>query len=766
MANVILFSFFFSLVPHTVFASITDATDPTSTADEGNGYGQTEPWSTVEYATGTNSQYATNEIPGDGASNYLLLTGYGFDLPTGSVITGILVTLHGSSTATVNFTGTAQLYWDGSGQGDPYSQDVLSSTSLYEFGGGGLWNSYPSESIVEDPGFGVILYFMNDYTNDTKTVSVDNVTMTIYYDAGPTVSIGSPLSQNPWNDTANTALNLVNCPGVDAWTRGRSASLSFTFSEAVTGFTIDDIKITGNGTNTGSLTNFSGSNDIYSVTLTLDPDVEAETIAVSLPEGVSGSPNTLLGNVAYENLRGVTGNTTAFTVSMSQEIGLCDSTYADLYLPLNEDWNSSDAFQPYLWSSPSTHANIPMFDAGSGTGPTSGGCPATTDVANTGSFRFDGVNDYVKTSTLYPQITRQQISLWVKSNEANPSDQTIFQWTGEDGENLVTVRYTSAKQNYLHIATPSNSYISSQSFDITDWNHLYLEIQEDNVGGTTSVHSWFVNGQNVSGNDASPTTISVPNNIYYNTLTIGARYDDNSELTAHFSGWIDEVITPITQQIPDAGTKNTDCIILYKITTLSSESFSVIDATDSTDLHVTGKTTGSYVARLRKSGTPMVDATVNLNQDRSWASVTADTSGNKVVVDFPVADAGTHGHDASQNPHTIYARKDSTISFRVCPGATTLNDVSASCGGGVLFSGPFPQQQDVSGETVTVGTTDINSVTYWYASGLTGSGGEGEGEGEGSSSSVPFFPWWSIPFLLLAGVWFLQQREFLAAKDL
>ena len=57
---------------------------------------------------------------------------------------------------------------------------------------------------------------------------------------------------------------------------------------------------------------------------------------------------------------------------------------------------------------------------------------------------------------------------------------------------------------------------------------------------------------------------------------------------------------------------------------------------------------------------------------------------------------------------------------------------------------------------MVVGTTSIGGMTYWYASGLSGSGGEGEGTG---GDPVPFFPWWGLPALALICGTYVMRRE-------
>lgn len=195
---------------------------------------------------------------------------------------------------------------------------------------------------------------------------------------------------------------------------------------------------------------------------------------------------------------------------------------------------------------------------------------------------------------------------------------------------------------------------------------------------------------------------------------------------------------------------------LFRITGLPSTAiatYAVKKIDDNTDAYAVGLPSGTYTVRLTMDGTPVVDAPVGLTQNRSWRTVSAETDAihNKAVIKFLGDNTGTSG------THTLYVVKGSTTSFRVCPNAQILSEVTSSCTGGVAFTGSYPQTQTVGADTVEVGTTSIGGLTYWYASGLTGSGGEGEGGGGGDP--VPFFPWWSVPGIAIACGYVLYREK-------
>jgi hypothetical protein len=182
---------------------------------------------------------------------------------------------------------------------------------------------------------------------------------------------------------------------------------------------------------------------------------------------------------------------------------------------------------------------------------------------------------------------------------------------------------------------------------------------------------------------------------------------------------------------------------IIRLPTTAVATYAAKRISDNVDANQEGLPSGTHAIRLLMNGTPVVDVPVGLTQNRDWGTVAAeaDPTHFKAVVKFLGANTGAGA------AHTLYAAKGTTASFRVCPNAVALSEVTTGCTGGAAFAGPFPQTQSVGSDTVVVGTGSIAGLTYWYASGLTGSGGEGEGGGTGGET-IPFFPWWGVPILL------------------
>jgi hypothetical protein len=112
------------------------------------------------------------------------------------------------------------------------------------------------------------------------------------------------------------------------------------------------------------------------------------------------------------------------------------------------------------------------------------------------------------------------------------------------------------------------------------------------------------------------------------------------------------------------------------------------------------------------SSIPIADVTVTFNQngDLDWSSVTGDTNaslGKSVIGNLETAP----GTDPS---HVLYIpRLSGNGAVRICPGATTLAQVTATCSNGYELTTVDP---NVS--IVTIGGNE-----YWKVSGLTGTGG-------------------------------------------
>jgi hypothetical protein len=152
-------------------------------------------WAGASNAASSNNTYATatadNPDPGDNEkSEYLICTGFGFSIPAGSAIDGILVEVEaaGSGTGTVNSTFTASLYYDGviyepkyHVLDPPISEDP--AEQYRSAGGASILLSFDDTyTQINDSDFGVAIEVSADASvNEEVEVFVDHVRITVYY---------------------------------------------------------------------------------------------------------------------------------------------------------------------------------------------------------------------------------------------------------------------------------------------------------------------------------------------------------------------------------------------------------------------------------------------------------------------------------------------------------------------------------------------------------------------------------------------------------
>lgn len=136
------------------------------------------------YATAT----LTNSV-GSNETHYLYLTGFGFSIPNGETITGVLVEIERRASAAGVRDGTVQLLKANSPAGDSKAaaQDWQQSESYTPFGGNGdLWGTTLDSGDVNDTGFGVALQIVNVGAGDAD-LYVDHARITVYYGEGGSV---------------------------------------------------------------------------------------------------------------------------------------------------------------------------------------------------------------------------------------------------------------------------------------------------------------------------------------------------------------------------------------------------------------------------------------------------------------------------------------------------------------------------------------------------------------------------------------------------
>ena len=199
----------------------TGATAPGTLTDD-NSAG-TETWSNPSNASSSNNSYATAapNSTGTDTSHYLKVTNFGFSIPTGATINGVMVGIERkcNKNSAQDFTidrelklvvgGTITGNDLSSGGGSFASADKWPTSDItYYYGGGGeLWGLSLSASDINASNFGCA--FRCEMENDAITVaSVDAITITVFYTAGTTHEGASVI--NFEQIIGSTGVNLVS----------------------------------------------------------------------------------------------------------------------------------------------------------------------------------------------------------------------------------------------------------------------------------------------------------------------------------------------------------------------------------------------------------------------------------------------------------------------------------------------------------------------------------------------------------------------------
>lgn len=167
----------------------TANTSPGTVVNTTGGVG-TIAWGSPSRALTSNNIYATASLTLNTTSNYLVATNYGFAIPAGATITGIVATIErGWATSNVRDNRVRIMLPDGSiGATDRASADLwLSADTVVTYGSStDLWGETWTPAGINDADFGVALSVTNTAPadEDACTANVDHFTITIYYTEG------------------------------------------------------------------------------------------------------------------------------------------------------------------------------------------------------------------------------------------------------------------------------------------------------------------------------------------------------------------------------------------------------------------------------------------------------------------------------------------------------------------------------------------------------------------------------------------------------
>lgn len=264
-------------------------------------------WSDPSNITTSDDNRATALLTGTLALNrnsgLLFASNFGFSIPAGATIDGILVEIERSVSSTSGnphdasitlSTNAAQSGVGGDDKAD--GATVWPTTDAYKSYGGSTdtWGFSPTPSIVNDSGFAVLVQATKDAGETSTTVRVDHVRVTIYYtEAGITYDAVSNSgiqtgSSTSWSHTC-TGSNLFLAVDV-AILNGSGYSIS--------SITYNSVAMTLIGSKTSS---GSGLFTIFCYGL-INPATGSHTVAITL----SSSTNWAAAAVSYAGVHQTT----------------------------------------------------------------------------------------------------------------------------------------------------------------------------------------------------------------------------------------------------------------------------------------------------------------------------------------------------------------------------------------------------------------------------------------------------------------------------
>lgn len=157
-------------------------------------------WTNPSNAASSNNSYATFSFNDDGQSQMLTATNFGFSIPTGATIDGIVAEVERKISASqpsvrdnyVALTKDGTTDPGGDGKQDAVT-DYPTSDGYATYGGAAdLWSLTWTAEEINATGFGLFFATMG---GDSETVSVDHIRITVYY----TPAAGGGIPRGPFS---------------------------------------------------------------------------------------------------------------------------------------------------------------------------------------------------------------------------------------------------------------------------------------------------------------------------------------------------------------------------------------------------------------------------------------------------------------------------------------------------------------------------------------------------------------------------------------
>ncbi|MEA5097069.1 MAG: DUF6701 domain-containing protein [Burkholderiaceae bacterium] len=221
----------------------------------GASLGNSRTWSNAGYVYASDNYRANASVNDNQVTNYLMCTGYGFAIPTDSVINGISVNVERYASDTLIQDYAVRLVKAGVVQnGDrsttsTYPTSASSEASEAHGGTADLWGTTWTPEEINASNFGAAFAAKKNGTSGgSRTVYVDHIPIVVSYTPPPTVSSIVLANSSPANS-------------------GDSVSWTVTFNRSVTGVDASDFSLVTTGTVSGaSITSVSGSGTTWTVT--------------------------------------------------------------------------------------------------------------------------------------------------------------------------------------------------------------------------------------------------------------------------------------------------------------------------------------------------------------------------------------------------------------------------------------------------------------------------------------------------------------------
>lgn len=147
-------------------------------------------WTNPGNVVASDNSYATRYV--SGYTDYLRATDFGFAIPSGATINGIVVEVERKSSAGYSITdyvnpGSCKLIKGGSAVGASKADGGTwwpTSDAYKSYGGASdLWDTTWTDTEINDSGFGFQISCYS-FSKSTPTASIDHIRITVYYTEG------------------------------------------------------------------------------------------------------------------------------------------------------------------------------------------------------------------------------------------------------------------------------------------------------------------------------------------------------------------------------------------------------------------------------------------------------------------------------------------------------------------------------------------------------------------------------------------------------